>query len=203
MSNQKTLFVNRNVGAQDWAKKHGFATAEVVESFNPSMVEAGDTVVGTLPLPLAAAVHAKGAEFIALTMKPVPAELRGTPLSAEQMDELGAATQPMTVEVVDIVPTKKTVAVTRHAGAQEWLKRHGIDAEVQVHFTAEDMESVDADTTVIGVLPPTMVADVNARGGNFVALDVRVPREMFKTEISADKMAELGAKLVGYRVTLG
>jgi len=74
---------------------------------------------------------------------------------------------------------------------------------VQAHFGTEDMESVDADTTIIGVLPPTMVADVNARGGSFVALDVRVPRELFKTELAADKMAELGAKLVGYRVTLG
>ncbi len=199
----KTLFVNRNAGAQDWAQKNGFATAEVVESFDPSMVEAGDTVVGTLPLPLAAAVHAKGADFIALTMKPIPAALRGTPLSAEQMDELGAAVQPMTVEVVDIVSTSKTVCVTRHAGAQEWLRRQRIDAEVQAHFGTEDMESVDADTTIIGVLPPTMVADVNARGGSFVALDVRVPRELFKTELAADKMAELGAKLVGYRVTLG
>jgi putative CRISPR-associated protein (TIGR02620 family) len=74
---------------------------------------------------------------------------------------------------------------------------------VQEHFGAEDMESVDADTTIIGILPPTMVADVNARGGNFVALDVRVPRELFKTELTAEKMEKLGAKLVGYRVTLG
>lgn len=203
MSNSKTLFVNRNAGAQDWAQKNGFAAAKIVESFVPDMVEAGDTIVGTLPLPLAAAVHAKGASFIALTMKPVPAELRGTPLSAEQMDELGAAVQPMTVEVVDIVPTKKTIAVTRHAGAQEWLARQGIDAEVQEHFTAEDMAEVGPETTVVGVLPPTMVADICQRGGRFIALDVRVPRELFKTEISADKMAELGAKLVGYRVTIG
>lgn len=203
MSNTKTLFVSRNVGAQDWAQKNGFSTAEVVESFSPDMVSAGDTIVGTLPLPLAAAIHSKGASFIALTMKPVPAELRGTPLSAEQMDELGAATQPMMVEVVDIVPTKKTVAVTRHAGAQEWLRRQGIDAEVQEHFGVEEMESVDADTTVIGVLPPTMIADICQRGGRFIALNVRVPRELFKTELTADKMAELGAQLVGYRVTLG
>jgi len=111
MSNSKTLFVNRNTGAQDWAQKNGFATAEVVESFDPSMIESGDTVVGTLPLPLAAAVHAKGADFIALTMKPVPAALRGTPLSAEQMDELGAAVQSMTVEVVDIVSTPQRSAL--------------------------------------------------------------------------------------------
>ncbi len=200
---KKTLFVNRNAGAQDWAQENGFAAATVVESFAPDMVEAGDTVVGTLPLPLAAAVHDKGATFIALTMRPVPAELRGTPLSAEQMDELGAATQPMTVEVIDIEPTSKTVCVTRHVGAQEWLARQGINAEVQEHFTAEDMAEVGPETTVVGVLPPTMVADICQRGGCFVALDVRVPRELFKTELTADMMAELGAKLVGYRVTLG
>lgn len=203
MASSKTLFVNRNAGAQKWAQQNGFADAEIVESFTPDMVEAGDTVVGTLPLHLAAAVHAKGANFIALTMKPVPAELRGTPLSAEQMDELDAAIQPMTVEVVGTGPTKRIVAVTRHAGAKKWLRRQGINAEVKDHFGADDMESVDAETTIVGVLPPVIVAEVCARGGRFLALDLDVPKELFKTEMTAELMNELGAKLTGYRVTLG
>lgn len=198
----KTLFINRNTGAQDWARRHIGGDVEIIESFAPSMVEAGDTVVGTLPLPLAAAVCAKGGNFIALVMGVVPQELRGQSLTAGQMDELGAELQPMTVEVVGVETTAKTVVVTRHAGAKEWLARHGIDAEVKDHFGDSDMESVDASTTIVGVLPPTMVAEICQRGGRFVALDVRVPSELFKVEMTAELMDELGAKLTGYRVTL-
>jgi len=202
--NEKVLFVNRNDGAKDWAQDHGFEDADVVENFSTDMIEEGDTVIGTLPLHLAADICKKGGNYSALVMDPVPQELRGTSLSSEQMDELNATTQSMRVEVLEKNdPTENNIVVTRHAGAKEWLSSRGFDnVEIQDHFNPEDVDKVDESTTVVGVLPPIIVAEINKKDGKFISLDVNVPKEMFKEEISAEKMEELGAKLTGYKVTL-
>jgi len=164
------------------------------------MVEEGGVVVGTLPLALAAAVCEKGAEFLCLTMDQVPAEMRGQALSAEDMDNLNATVTPMAVQAVDVTPSSNVICVTRHAGAQEWLARQGITAEVRKHLTLVDISHAPKGTTFIGVLPPAMVAEITANGHQFIALDINVPRELFKVEMTADMMEELGAKLQGYKV---
>jgi len=86
----KTIFVSRHPGAAGWAAAHGFADVEVVTHFVPS----GEAVrvIGTLPVQLAAAVFEAGGEYHHLTLT-VPAEMRGTELSAAQMDQCGACVE--------------------------------------------------------------------------------------------------------------
>ena len=84
-----TFFVSRHPGAVVWAMRQGLSIDHVVPHLDPTQVRAGDTVLGTLPLPLAANVCGRGARFLHLTVK-LPHELRGQELSADQLQALGA-----------------------------------------------------------------------------------------------------------------
>jgi len=96
----KTYFVSRHAGAQEWAKRHGYADVEVVEHFDTSTVKDGDTVIGVLPVMLAAEVCQNGGAFIALNIR-IPAEMRGKEISADDMDRFGASLQQYQVTAVD------------------------------------------------------------------------------------------------------
>ena len=86
-----TWFVTRHPGAIVWAAQAGVKVADrgIVESLDPEQVQAGDTVIGVLPVNLAARVVERGAEFIHLALE-VPPEARGKELSADDMRRYGA-----------------------------------------------------------------------------------------------------------------
>ncbi len=90
-----TWFVSRHTGAVDWAKQHGVlddANSQVrtVSEIHAETVALGDYVIGTLPVHLVAEICARGAHYLHISMQ-VPAELRGTELTAAQMDACGAS----------------------------------------------------------------------------------------------------------------
>jgi len=85
----KTYFISRHAGAHAWADRQGFV-AEVVQHFDPAVVQPGDVVLGTLPVHLAAEVCENGGRYFHLEMD-VPASLRGQELSADDMENLGAS----------------------------------------------------------------------------------------------------------------
>jgi len=87
--------------------------------------------------------------------------------------------------------------VSRHAGALEWLRRRGVRGQVVRHL---DPRRVRAGDVVVGVLPVALAAQVCARGGRFIALEVEVPEEWRGRELSAEELERLGARLVEYRV---
>lgn len=194
------IFVSRNSGASDWANNNGFADATVVENFSMEMLNEGDTVIGSLPFFMVAKI-CKVAKFFALSIN-LPAELRGKSLTEEQMNECGTSVLPVHVAEEPTAFKGEVTIVTRHKGAVEWLNRKGISSKVKEHFTNEDMQLVDSSTTIIGVLPAEMVAEINSRGGNFIALNLNVPQNLQKQELTADIMEELGASLSGYSVTV-
>lgn len=82
------LFVTRHAGALEWAARRGIR-AVAVDHLDMGMVGPGDTVMGTLPFHLAAAVCGRGARFLCLELD-LPADARGRPLSADDMDRFGA-----------------------------------------------------------------------------------------------------------------
>jgi CRISPR-associated protein Csx16 len=84
-----TFFISRHPGAVVWAMRQGLHIDRVLAHLDPSLVQAGDTVAGTLPLPLASDVCACGARYLHLSFD-LPWELRGQELSAEQLSEMGA-----------------------------------------------------------------------------------------------------------------
>jgi CRISPR-associated protein Csx16 len=87
--------------------------------------------------------------------------------------------------------------VSRHAGAHEWASRKGFDVVVVTHF---DPNTVHPDDVVIGTLPIHLAARVCERGGRYLHLVLDLTADDRGKEISADRMAELGARIEEYRV---
>ena len=89
------FFVSRHEGAHQWLRAQieggQMPPADVVhlEHLDLARVQEGDTVLGTLPIALAAMVRERGARFVNLDLS-VPPELRGRELSAAEMRACGA-----------------------------------------------------------------------------------------------------------------
>jgi len=97
------LFVIRHPGAWDWAAEEGFVVDELTGHLDPDRIEPGDTVIGSLPVNLAATVCEQGGTYLHLTLA-LPPALRGRELSAGQMRELGARIEPFPVQRIGPEP---------------------------------------------------------------------------------------------------
>lgn len=87
--NGKTWFVSRHAGAIEWAKRQELGADRWTAHLDPMDVAAGDTVIGTLPVNLAAVVCRRGARYIHLSLD-IPLEWRGRELSMEELSEATA-----------------------------------------------------------------------------------------------------------------
>lgn len=94
-----TYFVSRHCGALDWAAQMGIHVDAVVEHLDPDVIRDGDTVIGTLPVNLAAQVCERGARYLHLSLE-LPLELRGRELTADAMRAYGARLQAFHIERV-------------------------------------------------------------------------------------------------------
>lgn len=90
-----------------------------------------------------------------------------------------------------------TYFVSRHPGAVEWARRHGILAHHVPHLAIESIQAGDA---VLGTLPVHQVARINARGAQYLHLEFDMPESLRGRDLSADDMEQLGARLQEYRV---
>ena len=91
-----TYFISRHPGAIEWAALEGLQVDQYLAHLNPALVQRGDTVIGNLPVHLAAQVCAVGARYLHLSMA-LPAELRGRELSAQEMVALQASIEPFQI----------------------------------------------------------------------------------------------------------
>ncbi len=82
-------FVSRHAGAVEWAERRGIGVDRLVSHLDPTDIRPGDTVIGTLPVHLAAEVCARGARYLHLSLD-LPPEMRGRDLSADDMDACNA-----------------------------------------------------------------------------------------------------------------
>ena len=89
-------FVSRHPGAVAWAKKQHLAVDHWVSHLDTDRVQKGDMVIGVLPMTAAAAVCAKSARYIALTMD-LPEALRGKELSVDDLEALHCSLQEYVV----------------------------------------------------------------------------------------------------------
>lgn len=90
-------FVSRHPGAIAWAHHKGLAIDALVPHLDATIVQAGDVVMGTLPVALVAQVCERGAQYLHLSLH-LPQALRGTELSADQLLSLQAELIPYHVE---------------------------------------------------------------------------------------------------------
>jgi CRISPR-associated protein Csx16 len=93
-------FVSRHRGAVEWVARRGIEVDEEVDHLDVDRVQGGDTVIGTLPVHLAAKVCKKGARYLHLSID-IPPELRGREMSVEDMQRCGARLEEFYVKKVD------------------------------------------------------------------------------------------------------
>lgn len=85
-----TYLVTRHAGTRNWARakarlgKLPFVIDEVIEHLDPERLQAGDVVVGTLPVGVAAQLHKRKIAFWSLDID-VPPQRRGQELSATEL----------------------------------------------------------------------------------------------------------------------
>ena len=66
--------VSRHPGAIEWCLMQGYQIDHIVPHLQTDTIQAGDLVIGTLPIPLVAEVQAKGARYLHLHL-PLTAEI--------------------------------------------------------------------------------------------------------------------------------
>jgi len=91
-----TYFVTRHAGAADWARQNAMEVIQI-SHLDIAKVQAGDVVIGSLPVHIAAHICAKDARYVHLAID-VPENHRGHELTAKQMTEFGASLQEFWIE---------------------------------------------------------------------------------------------------------
>jgi CRISPR-associated protein Csx16 len=102
-----TFFISRHPGAQAWAAEQGLRIDQHLGHLDPAHIQSGDTVIGTLPVNLAAVVCSKGALFLNLSLD-LPAHWRGRELSASELRQCRARLEAF--NVTPSPPSELTVA---------------------------------------------------------------------------------------------
>ncbi len=92
-----TLFISRHPGAWQWAQQQGVKADHLVAHLDIDAIRQGDTVIGTLPVNIAAQVCEKGARYIHLSLE-LPAHMRGRELTAAELEQYGARLQAYRIE---------------------------------------------------------------------------------------------------------
>ena len=101
-----TWFISRHPGAKVWAAEQGLRIDQHLTHLDTARIQRGDTVIGTLPVHLAAAVCQVGARFYNLSLD-LPAHWRGRELSADELRQCQAR-----LESFDIQPASHALHTT-------------------------------------------------------------------------------------------
>jgi len=94
-------FVSRHLGAVAWAAEEGFAVDKQLSHLDPTIIQDGDVVIGSLPVHLAAQVCNKGGRYLHLSME-IPPELRGAELTVERMRACHARLESYDVSAINL-----------------------------------------------------------------------------------------------------
>ena len=78
-------FVTRHEGALQWATEHNITfDIHLAHLSDLSVLQAGDVVIGTLPMQMVATLNSMQVQYVNLSLQ-IPAQWRGKELSAEQL----------------------------------------------------------------------------------------------------------------------
>ncbi len=98
-----TWFISRHAGALEWAARRPLEVDRFSPHLDIAAVAPGDTVIGTLPPDLAAAVCASGAKYLHLSVA-LPIAARGRELSADELERYGAKLVRIDARIVEETP---------------------------------------------------------------------------------------------------
>ncbi len=92
-----TWLISRHPGAIEWVKRNHIAFDRHLPHLDdPSHIQPGDTVMGSLPVHLAARVCARGASYWNLSLR-LPEHARGRELSADELIRFEASLEPFDI----------------------------------------------------------------------------------------------------------
>ncbi|MFV0476268.1 MAG: CRISPR-associated protein Csx16 [Parahaliea sp.] len=94
-----TYFISRHPGALEWMKRRGPAFDRHVEHLDLDQIKAGDVLIGSLPVNLAAEVCARNAQYFNLSLQ-LPAHARGRELSVDELDSYEAKIEAFDIRKV-------------------------------------------------------------------------------------------------------
>jgi len=95
-----TWLVTRHPGAIEWAHRHGVRFDRHAPHLDVTAIRSGDTVIGSLPIHLAAAVCQRGARYFNLSLD-LPYGMRGKDLAADALQTCNARIEEYCVLRVD------------------------------------------------------------------------------------------------------
>lgn len=116
-----TYFISRHPGTIEWAHRQNLHVDTFMPHLDPALVQGGDTVIGSLPINLAAQVCARDAAYWHLSLE-LPAGLRGQELSADDLERLGAQLQPFEIKPIS---QRESQLHTAHAMCQRFIPAGG------------------------------------------------------------------------------
>ena len=93
-------FVSRHSGAVAWARARGFTVDCQEDHLDPEKITAGDVVIGSLPVNLAAKVCRAGGQYWHLSLE-LPRDWRGKELTSQEMIDFGARVEEFRIERTD------------------------------------------------------------------------------------------------------
>lgn len=94
-----TWFIGRHPGALQWIREQGIAFDRHTPHLDIAQIQPGDTVIGTLPVTLIAQVCARGSAYWHLSFD-MPAQARGSELSAADLRALGARLERFDAQLI-------------------------------------------------------------------------------------------------------
>ncbi|MGV6989748.1 CRISPR-associated protein Csx16 [Testudinibacter sp. P80/BLE/0925] len=95
-----TWFISRHQGTVEWMKQQPIMVDHWVSHLEVGQIQAGDIVMGTLPLHLAAQVCQKGAKVYFLSLN-VQEHQRGKELTREQLNQQSCRLMPFYVKALE------------------------------------------------------------------------------------------------------
>lgn len=104
-----TWFITRHPGARQWAESAGLAIDCHCSHLDPAQVRPGDTVIGTLPVQIAARICERGGRYQHLTLD-LPENLRGVELSADDMRTCRARLEEFHLQRSSVAPPAKVAS---------------------------------------------------------------------------------------------
>ena len=93
-------FISRHLGAIEWAKTQNLNIDHWVEHLDYRVVQAGDVVMGTLPVHLEEKICQQGAAFYFLSVDVQP-DQRGQELTQKQLEQQDCQLIPFYVECLE------------------------------------------------------------------------------------------------------
>ena len=93
---------------------------------------------------------------------------------------------------------QRTIFVSRHKGASDWLAKQGLAVDLMVEHI--ELDKIKPDDCVIGSLPVHLASEICSKGGRYFHIVMNIPREARGKELTSADMENYNANIKEYKV---